>query len=248
MCKAWESEATLYGRSYRAVVGHSSAHDERRQNRIDRELKNKHTELSKKIKTAERILVWINSSIRGIIPGKVPLGSILEDLKGGFSMVKKVFLRCAVLLLISFCSVPVSTSSASQAPELSKGQIIYVPSYSHIYIGNKERFLLLTITLSVRNIDPDHSIRINHVDYYETQGKRLKKCLDKPVILKPLESYRYIIAEKDQSGGSGANFMVEWAAETPANPPIVEAIMIGTQNQQGISFTSRGRAIVFEKK
>ncbi|ACN14832.1 transposase family protein [Desulforapulum autotrophicum HRM2] len=48
--KACESEAILYGRSYRAVVVHSSAHDKRRQNRIDRELKNEHTELSKRIK------------------------------------------------------------------------------------------------------------------------------------------------------------------------------------------------------
>ncbi|ACN14122.1 conserved hypothetical protein [Desulforapulum autotrophicum HRM2] len=162
-------------------------------------------------------------------------------------MGKKVFLMWVILFLISFSFVNVSIS-ADQPPGLSRGQMIYVPSYSHIYIGNKERFLLLTITLSVRNIDPNHSIRINHVDYYETQGKRLKKCLDKPVILKPLESYRYIIAEKDQSGGSGANFMVEWASEIPANSPIVEAIMIGTQNQQGISFTSRGRVIVLDKK
>ncbi len=162
-------------------------------------------------------------------------------------MVKKVFLTWAILFLISVCFASVSIS-ADQSLGLSKGQMIYVPSYSHIYIGNKERPFLLTITLSVRNIDPNHSIRINLIDYYETQGKRLKKCLDTAVVLKPLESYRYIIAEKDQSGGSGANFMVEWAAETPANPPIVEAIMIGTQNQQGISFTSRGRAILSEKK
>ena len=52
--KAWESEATLYGRSYRAVVVHSSAHDKRRQNRIDRELKNEHTELSKRIKALSK--------------------------------------------------------------------------------------------------------------------------------------------------------------------------------------------------
>jgi transposase len=37
--KAYESEVELYGKKYRAVVIHSSAHDKRRQKRIDRELK-----------------------------------------------------------------------------------------------------------------------------------------------------------------------------------------------------------------
>jgi hypothetical protein len=102
----------------------------------------------------------------------------------------------------------------------------------------------LTVTLSIRNIDPHHHIKITLVDYFETQGKLLKRYLDTPLILKALESLRYIIPERDKSGGSGANFMVEWKSDKVVNPPIVESIMIGTQNQQGISFTSRGRVII----
>jgi transposase len=37
--RAFESEVELYGQTYRAVVVHSSAHDKRRQNRLDRNLK-----------------------------------------------------------------------------------------------------------------------------------------------------------------------------------------------------------------
>jgi len=59
---------------------------------------------------------------------------------------------------------------------------------------------------------------------------------------------RYIIPERDKSGGSGANFIVAWKSKTPVNPPIIESIMIGTQSQQGISFTSRGRVIVSPDK
>ena len=123
-----------------------------------------------------------------------------------------------------------------------------MPAYSHIYIGNRERPFLLTITLSIRNIDPTHPIQITTVDYYETQGKLLKRHTDKPVIIKPLESIRYIIPERDKTGGSGANFIVKWQSGPPVNPPIVEAIMIGTQSQQGISFTSRGREIIDSSK
>ena len=148
-------------------------------------------------------------------------------------------------ILLSICLVlPAFVFAADNKMELSKGQRVYVPAYSHIYSGNKERPFLLTVTLSIRNVDPMHQIKITLVDYYETQGKLLKKFIDKPVALKPLESLRYIIPEKDKSGGSGANFIVEWHSDKPVNRPIIESIMIGTQSTQGISFTSRGREII----
>lgn len=152
------------------------------------------------------------------------------------------FASILVFLLLSIF-LPFSLY-ADEEIGLSKGQIIYVPAYSHIYSGNREQPFLLTVTLSIRNIDPKHQIKITAVDYYETQGKLLKKYLDTPVLLNPLESLRYIVPEIDKSGGSGANFIVEWKSEKYINPPIVETIMIGTQNQQGISFTSRGRVII----
>jgi hypothetical protein len=106
------------------------------------------------------------------------------------------------------------------------------------------RPFLLTVTLSIRNIDPNHQIKITLVDYYETQGKLLKNYLDKPTILNPLESLRYVIPERDKSGGSGANFIVKWESDEFVNSPIIETIMIGTQMQQGVSFTSRGQEIL----
>jgi len=148
--------------------------------------------------------------------------------------------------LISFYILLFSSISSYAADEkiyLSKGQLVYVPAYSHIYSGNKERPFLLTVTLSIRNIDPTHHIQVTQVKYFETQGKFLKSYIDKPVTLNPLESLRYVIPEKDESGGSGANFTVEWRAEKPVNRPIIESIMIGTRSGQGISFTSRGREI-----
>lgn len=152
-----------------------------------------------------------------------------------------------IILVLSICfflSLPVY---ADEKIELSDRQTIYVPAYSHIYSGNKETPFLLTVTLSIRNIDPKHQIKITVVDYYETQGKLLKKYLEKPVILNPLESLRYVIPERDKAGGSGANFIVEWISDKFVNPPIVESIMIGTQSQQGISFTSRGKTIITYK-
>jgi len=158
-------------------------------------------------------------------------------------MKKKYSFEHLLILLCIFFVSPTSLYAADKNIELSKGQILYVPAYSHIYSGNRERPFLLTVTLSIRNIDPKHQIKITLADYYETQGKLLKKQIDRPVTLNPLESLRYVIPERDKSGGSGANFIVEWQSDKFVNPPIVESIMIGTQSKQGVSFTSRCKEI-----
>ena len=53
--KAYETGAILYDKSYRAVVVHSSAHDKRREKKIDRELKKEHAEFSKKLKALSKL-------------------------------------------------------------------------------------------------------------------------------------------------------------------------------------------------
>ncbi|HPN99052.1 MAG TPA: DUF3124 domain-containing protein [Syntrophorhabdaceae bacterium] len=128
-------------------------------------------------------------------------------------------------------------------PVLSKGQTIYVPAYSHIYSGDQEHKMLLAVTLSIRNTDMKHSMRILSVDYYDTKGKLIRKYVGNPVSLKALESTRYVVKYNDTSGGSGANFIVKWESAKAMNAPMVESIMIGAQTQQGISFTSKGQAI-----
>jgi hypothetical protein len=124
---------------------------------------------------------------------------------------------------------------------LSKGQTVYVPAYSHIYTGAKKRPFALAVTLSIRNIDLDAGITLTEVNYYGSKGRRIKSFVDDVPTIKPQESIRFVIAEDEKGGGSGANFIVKWESDTEVNPPIIESIMIGAQSSQGIS--SRGRAI-----
>lgn len=157
---------------------------------------------------------------------------------------------CKIITYFMFLFVTLSFFAAAHAAEdipLSQGQTIYVAAYSHIYAGNRELPMLLTVTLSIRNTDPRHPITINKVDYYGTNGEFLRKYADHPITLHPLESTRYIIPQKDKTGGAGANFLVEWNSANPVNPPILESIMIGAEGQQGISFTSRGQVIKIVK-
>jgi hypothetical protein len=133
---------------------------------------------------------------------------------------------------------------AAEHLQLTKGQTVYIPAYSHIYHGNREAPLLLSVTLSIRNTDPANALTVTAVNYHETEGALLKEYIKEPIVLGPLGTERYIVPQRDSSGGSGANFIVEWHSEKPINPPIMETVMISTQSQLGISFTSRGQAIL----
>ncbi len=127
--------------------------------------------------------------------------------------------------------------------KLSSGQTVYVPIYSHIYSGVKGRPFDLAAILSIRNTNPNNSITLRSVKYYDSDGKLLKEYLSIPLQLKALVSTRYIITEGDKTGGSGANFIVVWKSDRKLNPPIIEGVMIGTHSGQGISFVSRGQVI-----
>jgi hypothetical protein len=153
-------------------------------------------------------------------------------------------LKITAIVLVFACVGVMPASLDAQEPlALSKGQTVYVPAYSHIYTGGKKRPFELAITLSIRNIDLDADITLSEVNYYGSKGKLIESFVDGAPSVKPQESVRFVIAEGDEGGGSGANFIVKWEAATEVNPPIIESIMIGAQSSQGISFTSRGRAI-----
>ncbi|MDZ8083466.1 MAG: DUF3124 domain-containing protein [Nostoc sp. DcaGUA01] len=127
--------------------------------------------------------------------------------------------------------------------QIAMGQTIYVPVYSHIYHHNRQEIFELAITLSIRNTDLNNSMVVTSVRYYNSEGKLVKQYLERPIQLDALASTDFFINRNDTSGGLGANFIVEWVARTQISEPIVEAVMIGTDFQQGISFTSSGRVI-----
>ncbi len=122
------------------------------------------------------------------------------------------------------------------------GQMVYVPVYSHIYTKGGKPFLL-EATLSIRNSDPKEDITIGSVRYYDTNGKLIRDYLEKPMLLKPLATAEFLVAQKEIEGGSGANFIVEWISDAKVNKPVIEAVMIGIEGQTSISFVRTGIAI-----
>ncbi|MBD2681818.1 MULTISPECIES: DUF3124 domain-containing protein [Nostoc] len=169
-----------------------------------------------------------------------------------------VYLAIAVIFLASCQSTEIppesktnttQTSTSQKTVTLDKnfqiamGQTIYVPVYSHIYHHNRQEIFELAVTLSIRNTDLNNSMVVTSVRYYNSEGKLVKQYLERPIQLDALASTDFFINRNDTSGGLGANFIVEWVAQKEISEPIVEAVMIGTDFQQGISFTSSGRVI-----
>lgn len=130
--------------------------------------------------------------------------------------------------------------------EIVDGQTVYVPVYSHIY-ADGGRPHLLEATLSVRNLDPNRAITLKSVKYFDTEGVLIKAYLNDEIRLGPLQTQAFLVEKRDTRGGSGANFIVVWDAEEPVYEPLIEAIMVGFSNNNSISFTSPGRALIKRK-
>ena len=140
-------------------------------------------------------------------------------------------------------ATPESQPVEVQDLDITTGQTIYVPAYSEIYYANEGRTMDLAVTLSIHNTDFANPIIITSVRYYSTQGQLMKEYLQQPRSLAPLASADFFVDAREQSGGIGTNFIVEWVAEQPVYEPIVETVMLNTDTNQGVSFTSPGRVI-----
>ena len=116
----------------------------------------------------------------------------------------------------------------------------YLPVYSQIYSGAENRRHNLTVTASIRNTDSRDTLYLKKVDLYDTDGKKVKSYVKKIVFVAPMETIEVVIDREDKSGGTGGNFIFDWAIKEKANKPHFEAVMISTSGSQGISFTSQG--------
>jgi hypothetical protein len=167
-------------------------------------------------------------------------------------------LACSLLVSLASCGGP--PSAEVHAPSLKgrtgvtevepiedrrvkAGQTVYVPAYSSVFITDRAHSYNLAVTLSVRNTDRTRPIVVTSVAYRDQDGKLLRDYLKTPIRLAPLAGTEFFVAESDTTGGVSASFLVDWVAEQPVSPPVVEAVMIGTAGTQGVSFLSPGRVV-----
>jgi hypothetical protein len=147
-----------------------------------------------------------------------------------------------VMLMASFNFI---LSCEAAAVELSAGSTIYVPIYRSFYYGHSssKEAHSLTCTACFHNTDPKQSIVVYDVAHYDSKGKLIKKLLFAPITINPWSSKEISILPEAQPEDFGSNLIVRWKSEQPANPLLVEVLMVGQVLNRGFSFLTRGQEI-----
>jgi hypothetical protein len=125
--------------------------------------------------------------------------------------------------------------------ELGVSGGFYVPAYSSVAMSQGKLRVDFSVTLSVHNASETQALVVRRIAYFDTAGKQVESYLKAPVALKPLATISIFIATDDLRGGTGANFIVDWAAASEIAEPVVEALMVGGIANAHYAFISQGR-------
>lgn len=125
---------------------------------------------------------------------------------------------------------------------IEQHKTVYIPVYSHVYTS-EEKYEPMGITLSIRNTDIKNKLIIENIMYYNSKGDMIQKYIEKPHSLNEMGSIDFIIDLKDMRGGSGANFIVQWAGSKNLTTPIIQAVMINNSGNRAFSFLTNGVTI-----
>lgn len=157
------------------------------------------------------------------------------------------------LIMVAGCGQSMTRSDPAPTPAWTTvdtatltpvdGQRLYVPAYSEIYYADSERTWDFAITLAIHNTDEAAPIVVDAIRYYNRRGELVADYSTEPFQLPPLATHTVTVPRDDRRGGVGANFVVDWVAESQVNDPVVEAVMISAAGQQGLSFVITGRVI-----
>jgi hypothetical protein len=133
--------------------------------------------------------------------------------------------------------------TAMPAENLAVSGAFYVPVYSSVSMSAGRLRGDFSVTLSIHNASETKPLVLKRIAYFDTSGKMVESYLKAPVALKPFSTIEVFIAATDVRGGTGANFVVDWAAAGEIAEPAVEALMVGSVGNGHYAFISQGRPI-----
>lgn len=129
------------------------------------------------------------------------------------------------------------------AESLTVSGSFYVPVYSSVAMSQGKVRADFSVTLSVHNASENRPLVVKRIAYFDTAGRMVESYLKSPIAIKPFSTVEVFIATTDVRGGTGANFVVDWAATSEIAEPVVEALMIGGVGAGHYAFVSVGRPI-----
>lgn len=121
--------------------------------------------------------------------------------------------------------------------------LIYVPIYSEIYADKQNQKVPLAATLSIRNTNFTDSLFVTKIDYFNTDGELVRSYLKKLIRLPPMSTVNYVIGRDDDTGGTGASFIVNINSKSKSVKPLIQAVMIGQSGNKGFAFSTDGYSI-----
>jgi len=162
----------------------------------------------------------------------------------------------AILAVLSILSSPAARAqsgaieqnfaaslTAVPTENLAVSGAFYVPVYSSVSMSQGKLRADFSVTLSVHNASETRPLVLKRIAYFDTSGKMVESYLKSPVALKPFATIEVFIPASDVRGGTGANFVVDWAAASEIAEPAVEALMVGSVGPGHYAFISQGRPI-----
>lgn len=161
---------------------------------------------------------------------------------------RSLTLACVTALL---SAVSTSPCLAQSPGDRTLSQTLYLPIYSHLWHGDLDgrgqpQKTLVSVLVSIRNTDPGKTIRVTSAQYFDTAGKRIKEYVPSPVSIGPMGTYEIFVPRADDTGGSGANFVIAWRADSRASTPVVHGVHANLPTGRPIIFLTEARAIVPE--
>jgi hypothetical protein len=123
-----------------------------------------------------------------------------------------------------------------------RGQLVYMPIYSNVPYYDAHLRFDLSAFVAIHNTDLHHPIKLTKVLFFNNNGDLVANYLTNDTLIHALGAGNFFIPERDQSG-TGANFLIEWTADTLVNEPLIESVMLGLTGGQGLSFLSQGKVI-----
>jgi Protein of unknown function (DUF3124) len=115
----------------------------------------------------------------------------------------------------------------------------YVPVFSSVSMSQRR----LRADFRSRSASETRPLIPKRIAYFDTSGKMVESHLKSPVALKPFATIEVFIAANDVRGGTGANFVVNWAATGEIAEPAVEALVVGGGGAGHYAFISQGPPI-----
>ena len=164
----------------------------------------------------------------------------------------------SVSLLLAMLAAPLASASAHSGSiaqgfagsltalpgeNLDVSGAFYVPAYSSVAMSQGKLRADFSVTLSVHNASETKALVLKRIAYFDTAGKMVESYLKEPVALNPFSTIEVAIAANDTRGGTGANFIVDWAAAGDIAEPVVEALMVGSVGAGHYAFISQGRSV-----